>query len=427
MIRLASRFRSTSPVLANTPAIRLVLDRILTDPAARHRLVQSSAQYARSTLTDYYFSTGSTPSEPNEIFDRLRWGGQFIYVSPKIRGAEALMHRYQASKEFLLDSPLETLNLPRRHLRLLPGRKFCYFIARKVLLDRADCITNRHSYDVKLVPQHEHMTQYLVVKQVPDYDETVQRLSKRFNGSSSATLQKSARKLVDQVYPIFLTRETAFLKILQRDLPDPYCRRFPEVLGIVKDERGFVRKLTLKWLRLGGKPISQLEFAKQSAELLQVLHDKTQIMHLDLRLDNFVITNEGVGFVDFGSAVRQGEDFNQHSLLRSLQDEIMPHSQVQMDLHRLLKAGTVTSRLFANCYRKIDKAADVFYLVLQMNMPHRNPDFKGLVNFDRHSDQARALAKLSARVLRPEDPDQPKFRTAADIFNGIRELESHLG
>jgi len=37
-------------------------------------------------------------------------------------------------------------------------------------------------------------------------------------------------------------------------------------------------------------PIEQIEFARQSADLLRALHDDARVMHLDLRLDNFVIT-----------------------------------------------------------------------------------------------------------------------------------------
>ena len=67
------------------------------------------------------------------------------------------------------------------------------------------------------------------------------------------------------------------------------------------DGTPLVQTLYLKWLRNSrATPLSQLEFACQSADLLSAIHDRAGIIHLDLRLDNFVITENGVGFVDFG-------------------------------------------------------------------------------------------------------------------------------
>jgi serine/threonine protein kinase len=78
-----------------------------------------------------------------------------------------------------------------------------------------------------------------------------------------------------------------------------------------------------------GRPLTQLEFARQSAELLAALHDAAGVMHLDLRLDNFVITDHGVGFVDFGSAVRVGEEFPEASLLSNLFVRMQHHMGIE--------------------------------------------------------------------------------------------------
>ena len=71
----------------------------------------------------------------------------------------------------------------------------------------------------------------------------------------------------------------------------------------------------MTWLRLGGEPMNGRDFVGGAAELVDRLHRDARIAHLDLRLDNFVVTEAGVCLVDFGSAVRIGETFNAGGLL----------------------------------------------------------------------------------------------------------------
>ena len=168
--------------------------------------------------------------------------------------------------------------------------------------------------------------------------------------------------------------------------------------------------------------MSHLEFARQSMDLMRILHTTVRLIHMDLRLDNFVVTEEGVGFVDFGSAARVGENFEVNPLLRSLFTEMLSSSQIQKDLARLRDRGRVTSKLFINSYQKVDQAVDLFYGVLQMNLPHANPDFRGLVKYEPRSRAARGLGLLTNEVLRPRDPGNPPFRTARDVLRGIEAL-----
>jgi serine/threonine protein kinase len=190
-----------------------------------------------------------------------------------------------------------------------------------------------------------------------------------------------------------------------------------------KDDRGFVKRLHLSWLRNGGEPLSQLEFALQSADLLRALHDDAGIMHLDLRLDNFVITPAGVGFVDFGSAVRVDENLKQSPLLSSLFEELMRTSEIQRMLFRMTRTGEVTSEAISGGLHKVDKAVDCFYLAVQISSPHANPDLKDLIRFDKESQEAKRLSRLTEQILRPADPAKPVFRSAADILRGIRQLQ----
>ena len=308
------------------------------------------------------------------------------------------------------------------------GKKYYGFVARKTALTRSGDATDRYTYDVGLVPDPNADDHYVVLKQVPSYENAVRRLTQNCPDADARQVERGARKLVTKVFPPpFLTRETAFLKILQRNLPDQGKDRVPTVLHFETDDHGLVRQVTLNWLRLGGRPMTQLEFARQSSALLHIVHEHVGLIHMDLRLDNFVITERGVGFVDFGSAVRVGERFDRNPLLDTLFHEMLSTSQIQKDLQRYRDEGRLTSRLFVNSCRKIDKAVDLFYLVLQMNRPHANLDFEGLVRYDQHSAEAHELARLTRAVFQPKDPKRPACESAKDLALKISEIERALG
>ncbi len=420
---------------AQLPLLRLIADRLLETPADRERFFRSNAQYAEAGQTDYFFGADCGRCEPGQIFDHLRWGGQFIFASPRPREVEAVLARYRNRPEFEIEREPQTIEHPR--IPGVPGlpflrRRQTYFVARKVMITQVGVPTSRYSYDVRLerTPRGHGGSGgsggpggdgYVVAKQVPTQDQVVERLVARFPNNDPAVIRNTARKLSEKVFPVFLTREAALLKLLQRDAPEPYRDRFPVALHIEKDGRGFVTRLEQNWLRQGGETMSQLEFARQSADLLAVLHDRVGVIHLDLRLDNMVITPRGVNFVDFGSGIRVGEDFSNNPLLRTLFSEMLSTSQIQRDLRRLVRKNKVTSRLFIDAadQQKMDKAVDLFYLVLQMNNPHANPDFRGLVHFDRDSDDARRLAALSRRVFNPRDTDRDRFTRAADVLRSL--------
>ncbi|MEM8714699.1 MAG: hypothetical protein AAGE92_02825, partial [Cyanobacteria bacterium P01_G01_bin.4] len=188
--------------------------------------------------------------------------------------------------------------------------------------------------------------------------------------------------------------EAAFLKILERDLPEPYRCRVPRLLDVQKDDKGFVRKLSMNWLRTGTTRFTQLEFAHQAAELLTVMHDHAKVMHLDLRLDNFVLTDDGVGFVDFGSAVRIGEDLQQSPMLTSLFGEMMRTSQIQRMLGHMIQRGDVHNPAFKAAHHNVSPALDSYYLAVTINRPKHNPLFAHLIDHNKQSPQAKALTAL---------------------------------
>jgi len=149
-------------------------------------------------------------------------------------------------------------------------------------------------------------------------------------------------------------------------------------------------------------------------------------MHLDLRLDNMVITPDGVGFVDFGSACRIGEQIDRSPMLNTLFSEMMRTSQIQRMLGKMIERGHVTNNAISEVYGKVDKTVDAFYLAVQITKPHGNPELRQLIQFDPESNQAKALSSLTAAVLRPKNPEMAQYKTARDILRGIHRIERRV-
>jgi hypothetical protein len=384
-------------------------------------------------LADFLFAVEDEPHLPDDVFGRLRWGGQFVYICRDRQRANDLVDRF-GQRGFMAMRGPEMLRVGAWGLPIpYWSKKLYFFVARKVFLIRPREITDRFTYHVQLVESgHAHSGSaeeggLIVQKEIPSLERVIGRLRARFTDLPLSVLEKRAMNFTEKIFPLFLTREAALLKVLERELPPEYSLRFPRVLDLDKDSRGYVRRLWMNWLRngsdRGGRQLSHLEFARQSAELLCVLHEKVGIIHLDLRLDNFVITENGVGFVDFGSAVRETENIRGNPLLSTLFDELMRTSQIQRMLERMKTSGLVTSQVINNAHHKVDKAVDLFYLAVQLNSPHANPDLRDLIRYDPRSAEAKAIAKLTQDILTPADPQNPPYRTARDLLNGILAIQ----
>ncbi len=74
----------------------------------------------------------------------------------------------------------------------------------------------------------------------------------------------------------------------------------------------------------------------------------------------------------------------------------------------------------------MDKAIDFFYLAVQFNAPHQNPDLTDLILYDPKGDDARHLERLTKEILRPADPANPTFRSAKDILHGVERIQLKL-
>ena len=407
--------------------IKAVVAQLLAGDEEYQRFGPRDSSAGSAHMSDYVFAVEDETHRADDIFNRVRWGGQFIYLSYDRAKVESLPAQYADAGFELLRGPgfLRT-----GWLRFVPfmGRKLWYFAARKLFLARPRDITERFTYNVQLIRPAPSITSdsYVVMKEVPPIERVIARLRAKFTDVPNSVIEKRALKFTEKVFPLFLTREAAMLKILQRDLPEKYRCRVPSLLHMEQDDRGYARKIWMNWLRIGGKPLSQLEFAKQSADLLRVVHDSAGIIHLDLRLDNFLITENGVCFVDFGSAVREGEDIHGNPLLSTLFEELMRTSQIQRMLLKMSNDGTVTSKIMSGAVGRVDKQVDLFYLAVQINQPLHNPDFASLVEYDPSSREAEALAELTQDILQPPDPARPKYKSAGEMLAGIRRVETAL-
>lgn len=394
----------------------------------RYRGFARAGELAPGELADVLFTTAVEPKLPDEVFPMLRWGGVVAYVGGSLERAQKLATEYTAERGFRLERPVTPVHANTMGLRL-PGvtPRGYTFTARKTQLIQAGDVTDRFTYRVELVPDDHAEHGYVVSKFVPTYDDILHRLRVKFPHIPDQDLQKRAGKLVNHVFPTFLSREAAILKILQRYLPEQHRTQVPRLLNTWTGRDRLVRKLTMNWLRVGGDPISHLQFAKQSAELLRSLHEDAGVIHLDLRLDNFVITPRGVGFVDFGSAVRVGETFDNAPMLYSLFAEMMRTSHIQRMLGRMLETGHVTNQAMREVHGKVDKTVDAFYLAVQIQKPHGNPELAPLIDYQPDAPVAQALSNLTAAILRPKDPTKARFKTAADILRGLHRIERRVG
>ncbi len=390
-------------------------------------LTARSAPGREATPVDFLFAVGSDPKLPDEVFKQLLWGGTFIYADRNETRVRRIARDFDRKRGFILETPHAHTLLDRMGIRLpVLCSRIHYFVARKVGLIQPGEVTERFTYKVELMPQPDAEHGYIVCKEIPTHADVAYRLRHRFPDACEEDIQTRTRKLVDNVFPTFLTREAAILKILQTELPEAYRHCVPKPLGVQKDGNGFVRRLAMSWLRIGGPKLSQVQFAYQSAKLLSVLHNTAKVMHLDLRLDNMVLTPRGVGFVDFGSAARIGEDIEQSPMLTSLFGEMMRTSKIQRMLGQMLERGQVTNRSFTCVHHKADPAIDTFYLALQINKPTHNPQFAHLIDYDPRGTQAQAISSLTAAVLRPKDRDDAPFQTADDVLRGIERIQRRL-
>jgi tRNA A-37 threonylcarbamoyl transferase component Bud32 len=409
-----------------SPLLTPLINQIYVDDREYRRYAHTPIAADPASLQDFIFhADDGAPVDPDAIFHRLRWGGQFVFASRHPRRVAELSRIFDVDG-FRLEREPAFVRKRWPFLSFLAPRVH-YFAARKVYLIRPGEFTERFTYHVELVPhQAPQDEEFVVLKTVPSLESLVAKLRRKFPDTPVEAIEKRARKFTDKIFPTFLTREAGILKILEEHLPSRYAHRVPRVIDFQRDIRGFVTSLKMNWLRNGGRRLSQLEFATQAADLLRAIHDNAGVLHLDLRLDNMVITEHGVGFIDFGSSMRVTENLATNPMLDTLFSELMRTSHIQRMLYHMTNSGQVTAKHFCETQGKADKGIDVFYLSLQFTTPHANPDLASLIHYDPDSEMARQIAELSKTVLRPGDPADTTHKSAKDILRSLELLERDI-
>lgn len=376
-------------------------------------------------LSDYVFATDADKPDPASIFQKVRWGGQFVFVADSPGKVQQMAGQF-AEYGFVLEKPDQTVADGWKVWPFI-RRKVHFFSARKIMHVPKGGLTDRFTFQVELSVARETVHgRHVVTKRVPSTEWVVNRLRNRMPDMDEEEMHRRAASLIRNILPIFLTREVALMRRLQEKLPAQYRKRVPFTVHYEQDERGYVTLLQVNWLRNGGKPISQMEFALQATELLHAVHSKAGVAHLDLRLDNMVITPDGVGFIDFGNSVHDDEDIAGSPTLSRVFQDLMRSTQVHKAMHRAIQAGRVTAPYFIDALFKPDKAVDLFYLVLQFTNPHENPDLKDLIRYTANSKEDYELRRLTHRLFAPEDLTPGKVYTAAHVHNALRTIQKRI-
>lgn len=404
--------------------VRAVCKHALANDKEFERFSGGCSELAEARTLDYHFATSHEPHDPAGVFHRLRWGGQFVFASRHAREVVSLAEEF-TEMGFVIERGPDRVHRWFLGVPLIRvGPRVHYFIARKVHLLPPGDYSARFTYDVFL---ERFGGKYIVVKRLPSVESVIERLRMREKHNGDSSLELRARQLVEDVLPVFLTREAGFLQLLQKDMPEEMRSRVPTALAAAKNDRGQITRLHLNWLRKTDRTMSQLEFAIQSAQLLHALHMAARIVHFDLRLDNFVITDEGVGFVDFGSASRAGEHTSTTPLMKKLFEQLVRTSQVQKLMRHMTQSGRLTSRYLIRAVNKVDRAVDLFMLCVQMERPDTNPYTRELVVYDPNDPAAKRISELRQEVLCPAEPLRPTHSSVQDVLRSLQEIRQRTG
>src|SRR5690606_14425915 len=203
-------------------------------PELNRGLIARSSDKNNDRLVDVLVAGPGEPRLPDEVFHKLRWGGLFICVGVNQAKVARMAEEFDGKRGFVLERRPTSFWIAPMGLRLpLPGvaTKAWHFAARKTQLVQPGEFTERFTYSVELEPDESAKHGYVVSKRVPSFDEVMHKLRHKFPDAEPSDLEKRAHKFVDHVFPTFLTREAAILKILQRDLPEAYRGRVPMPLS----------------------------------------------------------------------------------------------------------------------------------------------------------------------------------------------------
>lgn len=375
-------------------------------------------------MPDFIFAHGESHN-PEDIFTRLRWGGLYVFADPSPAKVRSVAEAFRARGFLVADEPA---SIPEGWKWWpLIRRKLHFVTARKVLHVLRGNVTNRFTFEVQLSMKREtHPSRFVVTKRIPSSEWVINRLRIHAPNAPEEELESKAQWLISDILPVFLTREIGLMKRLHDHLPFEFRDRVPRLVHFERDSRGLVNLLQVNWLRNGGKPISQIDFAIQASEVLAAVHDYAGVAHLDLRQDNMVVTPKGVGIIDFGNSVNEDEDLSKTPSVQKIFADLMHTTQVQKALAHAINTGHVTSPWIKKALHKPDKALDIFFLAYQFITPHDNPDLRDFIIYRPGSDEDVELKKMVHRLYSPGPAEMEKVYGARHLARAIKMIKARL-
>jgi len=193
------------------------------------------------------------------------------------------------------------------------------------------------------------------------------------------------------------------------------------------DSSGQAESIDMYWLRPGTGSISHLDFAHEAATIVQAIHESSGVIHLDLRLDNFVISHDGVCLVDFGNALRLDENLENKPLLQNLINEVLKNSATRRDLKQLLSSKKINSVAFEQAIANPGVHTDVFYLALQISRSKYTNELADLIKANEPCDASKRLTSLADSFLRPRNAKHAQWKTSRDLLRGVKRLHQRYG
>ena len=99
------------------------------DPEYQRFYWQSRMVSSKDTTVDYLFATPATKINSRVAFEKLRWGGQYIFISTNRKETEMFADSFLPAG-FMLNTPVTLLKKGGFFL----GKKYYFFAARKMLI-----------------------------------------------------------------------------------------------------------------------------------------------------------------------------------------------------------------------------------------------------------------------------------------------------
>ncbi len=91
--------------------LSIAAERVLGKDARAARYRRGRASHEQNAA-DYLVATSGDRCDVDYVFDRLRWGGQFVFVSSRARDTEQLIGRYRNCDDFLVETDVQVICRP---------------------------------------------------------------------------------------------------------------------------------------------------------------------------------------------------------------------------------------------------------------------------------------------------------------------------